>query len=243
MDKYLIATIKHWNKTKYLSLQEKYPDFEFLMIDRKEDLTVSFVESFNPRYIFFPHWSWMIPEEIYKNYNCVVFHMTDLPFGRGGSPLQNLLVRGIYKTKISAIKVCADVDAGPVYFKESVDISEGNADEILGKISDIVFEKMIPRFLEEDLFPVEQTGEVVTFKRRRPEQSEIPDGLSQRQMYDYIRMLDGEGYPPAFKLFDNYRILFTDARLDNGVLTTKARFTEEKEEDNNEECFGICGTS
>ncbi len=49
------------------------------------------------------------------NFNCVVFHMTDLPFGRGGSPLQNLISRGIYKTKISAIKVVKEIDAGPIY--------------------------------------------------------------------------------------------------------------------------------
>jgi len=28
--------------------------------------------------------------------------MTDLPFGRGGSPFQNLIARGIYDTKIIA---------------------------------------------------------------------------------------------------------------------------------------------
>ena len=40
--------------------------------------------------------------------------MTDLPYGRGGSPLQNLIVRGHKETKISAIKVVKELDAGPV---------------------------------------------------------------------------------------------------------------------------------
>ena len=30
--------------------------------------------------------------------------MTDLPYGRGGSPLQNLIIRGFESTKISAIE-------------------------------------------------------------------------------------------------------------------------------------------
>lgn len=226
MKRYVVATIKSWNIENFNTLKKRYPDCEFIMLNRKEELTVSFLKTYKPEYIFFPHWSWIIPEEIYHTYSCVVFHMTDLPFGRGGSPLQNLLVRGIYETKISAIRVCAGVDTGPVYFKEPIDISQGSADEIFRRISDTVFEKMIPRFLSDDLIPIDQEGEAVTFKRRKPEQSEIPDGLSQRQIFDYIRMLDGEGYPAAFKKYDKGKIFYTDAQFKDGVVTAKARFVE-----------------
>lgn len=227
MNKYLIATIKSWNIRNFSRLKKIFPDSDFLMVNKRDELTLSLLKSYKPKYVFFPHWSWIIPKEIYSNYNCVVFHMTDLPFGRGGSPLQNLLVRGIYNTKISAIKACPGVDTGPVYFQETIDISEGNADEILTRVSDIVFTKMIPRFLEEELLPVEQDGKVVSFKRRKPEESEIPDGLSQRQIYDYIRMLDGEGYPTAFKRYDGGRIYFTNARLENNIVTATAKFVED----------------
>lgn len=230
MEKYIVATIKSWNIENFRVLKESHPDCEFKLINEKGDLSVSFLEAYKPKYIFFPHWSWIIPEDIYNNYNCIVFHSTDLPFGRGGSPLQNLIVRGIYDTKISAIKVCSGIDTGPVYFKESVDISEGSADEIFRSISDVVFNKMIPRFLEGNLIPVEQSGEVVSFKRRKPEQSEMPNGMSQRQIYDYIRMLDGEGYPAAFRKYDNGKVFYTNARFEDGVVIAKARFVEDTEE-------------
>lgn len=230
MKKYLVATIKSWNIEHFQRLKESYPDYEFMIVDKKEDLTIPFLESYQPEYIFFPHWSWIIPKEIYDNYNCIVFHMTDLPFGRGGSPLQNLLVRGIYETKVSAIKVCSGVDAGPVYLKESIDIHKGNADDIFRRISDIIFEKMIPRFFDGNLAPVKQTGEITLFKRRKPEQSEIPDGLSQRQLYDYIRMLDGEGYPTAFRRYGRGKVFYTDAELQDGIVTAKAKFLEKAED-------------
>ena len=51
-----------------------------------------------------------IPTEIFTSFECIVFHMTDLPYGRGGSPLQNLIVRGHKKTKVSALKVVKEVD-------------------------------------------------------------------------------------------------------------------------------------
>lgn len=228
MGKYIVATIKSWNIINFNKLKEQYHEHEFLLIDKKELLTMELLRSYCPDYLFFPHWSWIIPEEIYQNYNCVVFHMTDLPFGRGGSPLQNLLVRGIYNTKISAIKVCAGVDTGPIYLKEPIDISEGSADEIFSRVSAVVFQKMIPQFFNSNITPIQQSGEIVSFKRRKPEQSEIPEGLAQRQIYDYIRMLDGEGYPTAYKKYGQGKVYFSDAKFEGETVTATARFVKER---------------
>ena len=41
----------------------------------------------------------------------------------------------------------------------------------------------------------------------------------QHKIYDYIRMLDAEGYPKAFLNVDDYRLLFENAELSNGKLT------------------------
>jgi methionyl-tRNA formyltransferase len=60
------------------------------------DLAVEMLAALDPRYVFFPHWSHRIDSAIFERFECVIFHMTDLPFGRGGSPLQNLIARGIY---------------------------------------------------------------------------------------------------------------------------------------------------
>ncbi len=142
--------------------------------------------------------------------------------------MQNLLVRGIYHTKITAIKVEAGLDTGDIYLKEPLDISTGSADEIFSKISDIVFGRMIPRFIEEKLLLMHQEGEPAVFSRRRPEQSEIPEGLSQRQIYDYIRMLDGEGYPAAYTKCRNGKVYYRNARLIDGVVYAEAEFREER---------------
>lgn len=156
--KIVIATLKSWNIKNAEKLKacnkEKH---EIKIITQKEDLNPKAIKEFEPDLIFFPHWSYLIPQDIYENYVCVVFHMTDLPFGRGGSPLQNLIIRGFKETKISAIRVQEEIDAGPVYIKEKVSL-DGNADEIFKRISDIIFEKMIPRFWNEKLEPIEQMG-------------------------------------------------------------------------------------
>ena len=86
----VIATVKSWNIRNAEKLIEDCPGWNVSLITDKYKLAAQ-LEASNPDFVFFPHWSWKIPPSIYENYNCVVFHMTDLPFGRGGSPLQNLI--------------------------------------------------------------------------------------------------------------------------------------------------------
>lgn len=156
--------------------------------------------------------------------------MTDLPYGRGGSPLQNLIVRGNEKTKVSAIKVVESMDAGAVYLKEELALY-GTADEIFMRASKILFEKMIPKMLEGNIVPEEQCGEVTVFKRRKPKESNIDELDSMQAIYDYIRMLDGEGYPKAFIETDHFRVEFSRASLKSDGILTDAKIILKKVDD------------
>lgn len=191
---------------------------DIFFIKNKEDLTVENLKKINPKYIFFPHWSYIIPADIYNNFNCVIFHMTDLPFGRGGSPLQNLIERGIYKTKISALRCVKELDAGDIYIKRDFDISYGSAQEIYVRAGEIVSD-MIDEMIKTNPNPIPQNGEIVEFKRRKPEDSNIENLKDINKIYDYIRMLDAEGYPKAFIEKDNIVYEFSNAKIINGNLT------------------------
>ena len=106
------------------------PQCSFYLISRKEDFTIERIDLISPIKIFIPHWSYIIPPSIFEEYECIVFHMTDLPYGRGGSPLQNLIVRGLTSTKLSALRVEAGLDTGPVYLKTDLSLL-GTAEEII----------------------------------------------------------------------------------------------------------------
>ena len=195
-------------------------DQGFIFIRDKDELTVDNLEQIRPEYIFFPHWSYIIPEKIYANFNCVIFHMTDLPFGRGGSPLQNLLARGIYQTKISAIKCSKGIDTGDVFLKKDFDISNGSAYELYREAGCIV-KSMILEILERNPVPVAQSGEVVCFGRRKPEESNLAEVNSLAQVYDYIRMLDAPGYPKAFIESECLKFDFSDAEIVDGEVVAR----------------------
>lgn len=64
------------------------------------------------------------------SYKCVCFHMTDDSCGRGGLPLQNLLVRGHAETMLVELRMTAGTDARPVYAKRplSLEGAAGTAD-------------------------------------------------------------------------------------------------------------------
>lgn len=204
----VVASSRPWNANMAVNLAERTGCiFEF--IADAGGLTIDRLSAVNPQYVFFPHWSHRIGRDIFERFECIIFHMTDLPFGRGGSPLQNLIARGIYHTKISAIRCVEDVDSGPVYMKQPLSL-DGSAEEIYTRASHLI-EDMIVEILRQRPIPKPQIGEPTFFKRRRPEQSNLMSARSLEQVYDHIRMLDAAGYPRAFLEVGPIRIVFSHA--------------------------------
>lgn len=216
----VLVSSRQWNEILADRLTEK-TGIKFHLITKKEQLNIEYLESIKPRYIFFPHWSYIIPEEIYTKFECVIFHMTDLPYGRGGSPLQNLILRGHDHTKLTALRCIKELDAGPVYLKKELSL-EGTAQEIFYRTTGLI-EKMITEIIETEPMPIKQHGEVVLFKKRKPEQSNLKTAelISVNDFYDFIRMLDADGYPRAYADIKGYKVEFSEARFEAGILVGK----------------------
>ena len=215
--KYLIATSRSWNEILSQRLEE-HTGHEFHLITNKKQLTSGFLGQVQPRYIFFPHWSHMVPENIFSRYECVIFHMTDLPYGRGGSPLQNLIQRGHKDTKISALRCEKQMDAGPVYLKRPLSL-EGSASEIFLRASKII-EEMILEMIQCEPAPVPQKGEPVCFERRTPAQSDLNNAQisNLNDFFDFVRMLDAQGYPKAFINVHEHRMELSRIQMEADML-------------------------
>lgn len=202
-------------------------DEKYVFIKDKQDLTVERLKRINPQYVFLPHWSYIIPKRIYENFNCVIFHMTDLPFGRGGSPLQNLISRGIYRTKISAIRCSKILDGGDVFLKKDFSLENKSAQELYQDAGYII-KDMIKEISDKKLDPIPQSGEIVSFERRTKEMSDISKLTSLTKIFDYIRMLDAPGYPYAFLQIGNFKYSFTNAKKIDGKIEAKVQIEEDK---------------
>src|SRR6185503_5579950 len=156
-------------------------------------------------------------------FECVVFHMTDVPFGRGGSPLQNLIVRGIEATQLSALRCTAEVDAGPVYLKRPLSL-HGPAEEVFLRAANLM-KDMVLEIVRRRIEPIPQQGEPVLFRRRRPQEGDLSELASLERVHDHIRMLDAEGYPRAFLQVGDLRLEFSRSRLSHDHVLADVRIT------------------
>lgn len=216
----IIACSTSW----FLEIEKsaQFNKHEYVYLVSRDDLTLARVEEIRPRYIFFPHWSWIVPKEIVERYECVCFHSTPLPYGRGGSPVQNMIERGHKQTKLTAFRMTAGLDEGPIYQQRDVSLA-GSADQIFIRIADII-QEMIPTIIDTRPEPKPQEGEPTVFKRRTPAQSELPKTSDLEKIYDHIRMLDAEGYPRAFINFGDLSLEFDDAYCDKNEVTARVTF-------------------
>jgi methionyl-tRNA formyltransferase len=226
MKTYIILSQKTWNNNLVERLQQQFPEHKFIHISTREDFTQEHLQELNPDKVFIPHWSYIIPENIWGNFECIVFHMTDLPYGRGGSPLQNLIVRGHKETKISALRVEKGLDTGDIYMKKPLSLY-GSAEEIYMRASGII-ETMIEEIIKTNPKPQKQTGEPVEFKRRKAADSDISGLNDLDSIYDYIRMLDAEGYPKACLTIGDVKYEFSRVQQKaDGSLVADVRISKQ----------------
>tara|TARA_B110000438_G_scaffold301023_1_gene354849 strand:+ start:81 stop:743 length:663 start_codon:yes stop_codon:yes gene_type:complete len=212
---YLFCAYREWSIKLYEKLSKKYDNFVLLNSPKK--LTFSFVKKLNPEFIFFPDWSWIIPEKITSNYKCVCFHESNLPKFRGGSPLQNQIIRGITKTKTTAFFMSEGIDEGDIILQRNLSLS-GSINEIFLRMIENDF-KIIEKIILGNYKLTKQKGRRSIFKRRNPEDSELDSSPhSLEYFYNFIRMLD-DPYPNAFIKLGDKKIILKNPQYKNGKIS------------------------
>ena len=163
--------------------------------------------------IFFFHWSYIVPNDIYNEYECINIHTSNLPDGKGGSPLQNQIIDDIIHSRVNALRMSDDgLDAGPVYCSKNVTL-QGNLNDIWLMLSKITYD-LIDTIITNDTTPTPQMkkSECKIYKRRRD--NRIPfESNDIIKVYDFIRMLDSEEYPSPFIEIGNYKLEFNRANF------------------------------
>jgi methionyl-tRNA formyltransferase len=217
MESYIIVSDKTWHRELFNNLKNKIAG-NWYFFSTPEELSLANLKKISPRYIFFTYWSLKIEEAVYKEFTCILFHLTDLPYGRGGSPLQNLILRKHASTKLTALAVAKEMDAGDIYLKKDLTL-EGKASDIFKRAMYLI-EPMITEIIYSNPKPIPQHGTPVIFKRRKPEDNNLSNITEISTLYDYIRMLDADGYPKAFIENEHFRFEFDNAEFKNDKLIT-----------------------
>ena len=158
-------------------------------------------------YLFLISCSTIIGDDIRKNFrHCVVLHESDLPRGRGWSPMAWQILEGRNEITVSAIKCADPVDSGDI-IKQSVLRLDGT--ELYQDIHRKCFEVKSALLLSvvgdqtldrDDADIIPQRGDATYYRRRTPEDSRINPNQSFAAQFDLLRICE-----PRFPAFFEHR--------------------------------------
>lgn len=196
-----------------------------IFIQNQKKFSYEKVKKLNPKIIFFVYWHWKISSKIFKKYLCIGFHSSPLPYGRGGSPIQNMILKGNNFSKVCAIKIQEKLDSGDIYLKQNISL-KGNLDDIWIKINKKIF-FMIRKIIKKIPNPQKQIGKVVFFKRLKPEQSLLFSKTSLKKIYDQIRMRDTKlnNIQSTFINYKNLKISFKNAKYNKKEISCETKIS------------------
>jgi len=191
------------------------------LLSSPKKLTINYLKRKKPEIIFFPDWSWIIPNEIISNYKCICFHESNLPKFRGGSPIQNQIIRGVTKTKTTAFIMNEKIDAGDIILQKNLSL-EGSIQEIFSRMSENDY-SFILKIINGKYKRRKQSGKSTTYSRRKPKESELKSlNHSVNYLYNFIRMLE-DPYPNAFIRIGKQKLIFKKAIYNNKKLSLEVK--------------------
>lgn len=143
-------------------------------------------------------------EKIFKrlNYNKhnLVIHESDLPKGKGWSPLTWQILEGKNQIPITLFEAVESIDAGEIYRQEIIKL---NGTELLPEIKEkqgFATQKLILDFVKEypNVKSKKQEGDSTYYGRRRPKDSELNPYKTLEEQFELLRVCDNERYPAYF---------------------------------------------
>lgn len=157
----LVAGTQPWTAEVFRRIQREI-QAEWCFVQTRAELK----ENISPptRWIFILHWHWKVPEDIWANIETVNMHAAPLPLFRGGNPIEHQILAGHTDTTLTAHRVTAEIDAGPIYMQRHGISLAGSKAEILARFVEPVAE-MMREIVAYEPAPVPQHGEVVRFQR------------------------------------------------------------------------------
>jgi methionyl-tRNA formyltransferase len=130
----------------------------------------------------------------------IVIHASDLPEGKGMSPVTWQILEGKNKIPVTLFEVSDGYDEGDHYLKDAFDL---DGTELISEWQDKLYkciERMVIKFLKEkdSLNPQKQKRRETFYKRRDSRDSELDIDKSIKSQFNLLRVVDNEKYPAFF---------------------------------------------
>ena len=147
----------------------------------------------------------IVTAEFRRQYqHTLVVHESDLPQGRGWSPMTWQILARNSRIPITLFEAVDAIDAGPIYLQEWIELRGTELSPEWRRLQAQATQRLCARWVE--LYPSilanarQQVGEGSTYPRRRPVDSELDPNKSLAEQFDLLRVVDNDRYPAFFEM-------------------------------------------
>ncbi len=147
----------------------------------------------------------IVPGKVLAQFrNNLVVHESDLPSGKGWSPLTWQILEGRDRIPVTLFEAVDRVDSGDIYLQEWLEF-EGH--ELIDELRQAqaaatlrLCREFVNRYPEVLQSAKPQVGQESFYPRRRPKDSQLDGDQPLAEQFDLLRVVDNEKYPAFFKL-------------------------------------------
>jgi methionyl-tRNA formyltransferase len=179
------------------------PVFQPERIKQSEELQT--ILQLKPDLIVTAAFGQILPQELLTapRFGCINVHASLLPELRGGAPIHYAIIQGKEKTGVTIMYMAEKLDAGDILTSVEVPILEddnvGTMHDKLSEAGAKLLSETIPKLLNNELTPIKQDEEKVTFASNiKRDQEKVDWSQSGESIYNHIRGLTP--WPVAYTL-------------------------------------------
>lgn len=193
-----------------------------LLVDNPNSWVLPYAEILRAKLIFYGHEVYLIHKHsevrngdilvllscerkfnsLKMNRHNLVVHESDLPKGKGWSPVTWQILEGKNEITVSLFEALEDIDAGPIYIQKKISLHGLELiDEIKHLQGEITIE-LITDFIAniDRIVGREQIGDSSFYSRRGEKDSELDINKTILEQFNLLRVCDNERYPAWFEL-------------------------------------------
>ena len=141
-------------------------------------------------------------KKLYLNKHNLVVHESDLPKGKGWSPLTWQILEGKNRIPLTLFEASKKVDAGVIYAKDYIYLEGHELLEEIKHQQGLITNKLINKFIDNmpKLSSTPQTGKSTYYPKRSSDDSKLNIDKSISNQFNLLRVCDNERYPAFFEI-------------------------------------------
>lgn len=157
--------------------------------------------------IIFSYFSKIPKKYLFYSKNNLVPHESQLPKGKGMSPLTWQIIEKKNKIYFSLIEASKKIDGGSIYYQKPVKFKKDLLFQEIKEIQLLENLKLIKKFIihlknkKEIPSFIKKNGTGSFYRKRTPLDSELNINRSLKSQFNLLRISDYNNYPAFFKIF------------------------------------------